>query len=88
MFYTYILFSKKDKKFYYGYTSNLKNRFLEHESGAVEATKYRRPLVLVHYEAFLNAGDAIAQEKYFKSAQGRKYLQRHLKHTFAAVAQW
>lgn len=88
MFYVYILFSIKDKKLYYGFTSDLKNRFSEHQKGLVKSTNNRRPLKLIHYEAFLVEKDAIIREKYFKSAPGRKYLQRHLKHTFAAVAQW
>ncbi|MBU2456379.1 GIY-YIG nuclease family protein, partial [Patescibacteria group bacterium] len=33
MYYIYILQSKKDKKFYTGYTKNLKLRFEQHEKG-------------------------------------------------------
>lgn len=88
MFYVYILFSVRDKRFYYGYTSNLRARFAEHQKGLVKATRYRRPLKLIHYEAFLVEKDAIIRERYFKSSPGRKYLKRHLKYTLAAVAQW
>jgi len=33
MYYIYILRSKKDKKFYTGYTNNLKLRFELHQNG-------------------------------------------------------
>jgi putative endonuclease len=52
MYYVYLLQSQKDKKFYVGYSSNLKLRFAEHRNGMVEATKFRRPLDLVYYEAY------------------------------------
>ncbi|MEK7146753.1 MAG: GIY-YIG nuclease family protein [Patescibacteria group bacterium] len=46
-YYTYILKSEKDKKFYTGYTKNLKLRFEQHFKGLVESTKDRRPLKLI-----------------------------------------
>ncbi|PIY31820.1 MAG: excinuclease ABC subunit C, partial [Candidatus Infernicultor aquiphilus] len=50
MFYTYILISEKDDKFYVGYTDNLKRRIKKHNNGDVESTKYRRPLKLIYYD--------------------------------------
>ena len=47
MFYTYILFSLKDKKLYAGYTKDVKLRFEQHKKGLVESTKNRRPLELM-----------------------------------------
>ena len=54
MYYVYILKSEKDKKFYTGYTKNLKLRFEQHCNGKVGSTKNRRPLKLIYYEACLN----------------------------------
>lgn len=51
-YYVYILQSKKDKSFYIGYTSDLKKRFQEHNSGKSQATKPFRPYDLIFYEAF------------------------------------
>ena len=42
MYYTYVLQSKKDGKFYTGYTQNLKLRFEQHCKGRVESTKDRK----------------------------------------------
>ena len=38
-YYTYVLLSKKDNKFYIGYTKNLKLRFEQHNKGKVQSTK-------------------------------------------------
>ena len=43
-YYIYVLQSEKDKKFYVGYTKNLKSRFEQHTKGQVSSTKDRRPL--------------------------------------------
>jgi len=71
MFYTYVLLSKKDNKSHIGFTNDLKRRFDEHRRGKVFATKNRRPLILVYYEACLNEKDAIKREKYFKKRGGK-----------------
>lgn len=69
MHYVYVLQSKKYKSlkiFYYGYTSNLLQRFKEHNLGKVESTKENRPWVLVYYEAYRSLEDAIEREKKLK----------------------
>ena len=65
-YYTYVLLSKKDRKFYTGCTKNLKLRFEQHLNGEVESTKKRRPLELIYYEACRNKDDAFHREKYLK----------------------
>jgi putative endonuclease len=77
-YYVYILFSKKDLKLYTGFSSNLKNRFKEHQSGKVRSTKDRRPLELIHYEAFSDKRDAKAREVLLKSGFGRDQLKKAL----------
>ncbi len=79
MFYTYILISEKDDKFYVGYTDNLKRRIKQHNDGDVESTKYRRPLKLIYYEVCLNQKDAIHREKYLKTTYGKRYIRNRLK---------
>ncbi|HPJ80510.1 MAG TPA: GIY-YIG nuclease family protein [Candidatus Portnoybacteria bacterium] len=79
MFYTYILRSEKDNKFYTGYTNNLKLRFELHQKGIVDATKDRRPLKLIYYEACLNQQDATYREKYLKTHHGKLFLRNRLK---------
>ncbi len=78
MYYTYVLQSKKDNKFYIGFTKDLKNRLAFHNSGKVRATAGRRPLSLIYYEACLNEADAVKREKYLKTGYGRRYLNNRL----------
>ena len=79
MFYTYILQSIKDKKWYTGATDDLRKRFNLHNDGKVPATKGRGPFNLIYYEACQNQGDAFAREKYLKSGPGKRYLKNRLK---------
>jgi len=80
-YYVYTLFSLKDKKFYTGFTTNLKDRLSRHARGEVKATTHRRPLQLIHYEYFINKEDAMAREVFLKSGFGRNNLKSALKRT-------
>lgn len=80
-FYIYILYSLHDEGFYIGYTTDLKLRLIKHAKGEVIATKFRRPLKLIHYEFFINQKDALAREEFLKSGYGRKQLKEVLKRT-------
>lgn len=80
MFYfIYVLQSTKDKKFYTGYTKNLKLRLEHHKKGEVESTKNRRPLKLVYFEGCLYQQDATHREKYLKTYLGKMFIKNRLK---------
>ncbi|MFH1428077.1 MAG: GIY-YIG nuclease family protein [Patescibacteria group bacterium] len=78
MYYTYVLLCLKDNKLYIGWTDDLKNRFKKHNEGKVESTKYRKPFILIYYEACLSKEAAIKREKYFKTGFGRRFLKNRL----------
>ena len=78
MYYTYVLQSEIDMKFYVGFTKELKQRFDKHKKGLVDSTKDRRPLKLIYYEACLNRSDATKREKYFKTYHGRMFIKRRI----------
>ena len=80
-FYVYILFSLKDRKFYTGFTTDLKDRLSRHARGEVRSTTNRRPLKLIHYEYFINEDDAKAREVFLKSGFGRDNIKKALKRT-------
>jgi putative endonuclease len=84
-YYVYVLFSYKDKKFYVGFTGDLKNRFFQHQRGEVISTKFRRPLALIHYEYFIDKQDAQAREVFLKSGFGRDQLRKALKRTLVKM---
>ncbi len=79
MYYTYVLQSLKDSKFYTGYTKNLKLRFEQHQNGLVKSTLNRIPLKLIYYEACLNQFDATHREKYLKTTYGKRFIKNRLK---------
>ena len=79
MYYTYVLQSLKDNKFYTGYTKDLKQRFDQHQKGRVESTMNRRPLKIVYYEACIDRKDALQREKYLKSHHGKMFIQKRIK---------
>jgi putative endonuclease len=79
MWYVYVLLSLKDKKFYTGYTEDLKQRLQEHTLGRVSSTKNRRPLKLIYYEASPGQRDALQRERYLKTTWGKRYLRNRLK---------
>ena len=79
MYYVYVMQSQKDKQFYTGFTSDLQNRFREHNAGRVSSRKERVPFELRYFEGCLNEQDALAREKYLKSGMGKRYLKNRLK---------
>lgn len=78
MKYYYVLKSAVDGKFYTGYTSELKRRLEEHNSGISASTKWRRPLKLIYFEGSLNIKDAMKREKYLKTTYGKRYIKSRL----------
>ena len=79
MYYVYVLLSKKDNRFYLGYTKDIVRRYKEHARGANYSTKHRRPLELIYYEAHNNPIDAKRREKYFKTSKGKSTLRQMLR---------
>ena len=66
MYYVYLLKSKKDFKYYIGFSADLKIRFQQHCSGKVNSTKNRRPLELIYYETYDKEYLAREREKNLK----------------------
>ena len=77
-YFTYVLRSKLDGKFYTGYTCDLEKRVLEHNSGKVFSTKKRIPFEVVYFEFCLNQADALHREKYLKTTYGKRFLKNRL----------
>ena len=78
MYYTYILLSLKDKKFYIGSTADLKRRISEHKKGKVKSTKNRLPIKLICYEAYLTKTEAQRRERFLKSSDGKKDIRKRI----------
>ena len=80
MYYVYLLKSKKNGKFYIGYTSDLRKRFLQHNTGKSISTKSWIPYELIYYEAYKSKKDAIIREQKLKFfGQGLRRLKERLR---------
>ncbi len=64
--------SKKDGKFYTGYTTDLRRRLAEHTTRASISTRSRLPLQLLYYEAYMSQADAKSREYRLKTSQGAR----------------
>ena len=79
MFCVYILLSKKDGGIYIGKTNNLARRLSEHNSGRVNSTKGRRPLILYKTIACKSESEALEIEKEYKKGYKREAIKKELK---------
>jgi putative endonuclease len=77
MFYIYVLRSLKNNKRYTGFSSQepLK-RLDEHNSGKNSYTRRNRPFALLHIEEFCSEEHARRRERFLKTGQGRRFLDK------------
>ncbi|KKW10156.1 MAG: Excinuclease ABCsubunit C domain-containing protein [Candidatus Gottesmanbacteria bacterium GW2011_GWB1_49_7] len=73
MFWVYVLYSLKDRRLYVGQTVNLEKRLALHNRGMVAATKFRRPLKLVHSETYPTRREAMERESFLKSLWASRF---------------
>ena len=85
-YYVYVLYSVKDGGFYIGFTTNLRKRLTQHSKGSVTSTKQRLPIILIHYEYFINKKDAKSKEVFLKSGFGRRQLKQSVKQTLKELS--
>ncbi|MCG2686424.1 GIY-YIG nuclease family protein [Candidatus Parcubacteria bacterium] len=78
VYYVYILLLNNGQ-LYTGYTVNLRTRFKEHRQGKVSSTKLRRPIKLIHYEAYSKKSDAQRRERYLKTTEGKRFLRQQIR---------
>lgn len=77
MFYVYIIRSGEQR--YIGFTTDLRRRLKEHNSGESKYTKRYRDWQVLYYEAHTNELDARRREKYLKTSGGKIALSNMLK---------
>jgi predicted GIY-YIG superfamily endonuclease len=78
MFYVYIIQSQKDKSLYFGTSSDLKERFKNHNAKRVKSTASKTPYKLLWYCAFTERTKAYNFERYLKSGSGGAFLRKRL----------
>jgi putative endonuclease len=77
-YFVYVLRSGKDGKRYVGITNNIERRLKQHNNSCVQSTKCRLPLKLEYKEEHPDRLSARNRERYFKSAAGRRFLDKHI----------
>ncbi|MDX1535963.1 MAG: GIY-YIG nuclease family protein [Candidatus Spechtbacterales bacterium] len=76
----YILKSRKTKKLYIGYTSDLRKRVKQHNKGYSKSTKNGVPWELRYYEAYTDQQDATEREQQLKRfAKSYAMLKKRIK---------
>jgi len=78
MFYAYVVKSLNHDYYYKGHCQNITVRLQQHNSGMTKSLKPYLPVQLVYFETFQTAAEAVQREKYFKTAAGRKYLEKQM----------
>ena len=74
MIFVYVIKSKCKNFRYVGITNDLKRRLQDHNAGKNISTRAYKPFDVIHSECYENYVKARVREKFFKSGQGRKYL--------------
>jgi predicted GIY-YIG superfamily endonuclease len=78
-FYVYIIQSEiYPDRFYVGFTSNLKKRLHEHNSGKLPNTSRYKPWIIKSAHAFTDKTKALAFEAYLKTPSGRAFSKKRL----------
>jgi len=77
MYYIYVLKSLKNNKKYTGFTQkDPKIRLKEHNNGTNSYTRQNRPFELVYFETFIEEEKARIRERFLKTGQGRRFLDK------------
>ena len=75
MYYVYILYSEKCKRYYIGYSENIQARLIRHNEGLVTATRNCRPYILKAFKSFDIELEARREELRLKKQKSKKYLE-------------
>jgi putative endonuclease len=77
MYFSYILKSLKDNRYYYGSCEDLEKRLQMHNTKKVRSTKSRVPFVIHYFEQHNSRAEAQQREYYFKSIDGYQWLKKN-----------
>ena len=75
MYYTYIIQSQKNGRFYIGSCHDIDIRIRRHNAGATPSTEPGRPWKVVYSESYESNSEALKREKEIKSKKSRKYIE-------------
>ena len=85
MFYTYIIESQCNGKWYYGHTENIERRVKDHNEGLNKSTKNRGPWLLIFARSFETKIEANRFELKLKKLKNKDYIRREFQDYFIGV---
>jgi putative endonuclease len=74
LYFAYVIKSEVADFYYKGHCSDLDRRLAQHNAGNTVSIRRHIPFKLIYAEPFETRQEAIARERYFKSAAGRRFL--------------
>jgi putative endonuclease len=80
MFYTYILQSDKNGRYYVGSCEDMENRLKRHNNGLVLSTKGYLPWKVIYTEEYETLSEARKREYQIKSWKKRSAIEKLTKH--------
>ena len=76
-YHVYILYNKKNDKFYIGQTNDIERRLKEHNSGETNYTsKYSGEWMLVYKEEFISRTEAKKRENFLKKQKNKEFYKK------------
>ena len=82
MYFVYILESQKDHNWYIGFSRDIEQRLAQHNAHKNRSTRFRGPLKLIYYEAYIEKKDALGRERFLKSGSGHRFVRKQLQNYF------
>ena len=82
-YFVYVLYNFNTRRFYIGYTTNLKRRLKEHQQAKL--SHRNKDFKTIFVETFFNKEDAKRRENYLKSSKGKSTLRAMLKETMEII---
>ena len=74
-YYVYILQSRKNNKFYIGFSDDVERRLSQHNVGRNKSTKSGTPWEIKYLEEFDDRKKAMNREKEIKDKKSKKYIE-------------
>ena len=73
-YFTYIIESEKNKRWYYGHSNDLERRLIEHNSGQNKSTRNKGPWELIFKRPFDTKSEANKFELELKKLKNKEYI--------------
>ncbi|MGE0642859.1 MAG: GIY-YIG nuclease family protein [Nitrospira sp.] len=74
IYYLYILLNEAGTRTYTGVSDDIEKRLKEHNEGKVTSSRPYRPYKVIYTQAFTTLRETRQEERYYKSATGRRRL--------------